>query len=176
MFTHNGHGNHVAGILDAVAQLLPHGKHSVADLGCGAFRWQMDGYTITHVDRDAYPDAVYADLNDPFPFPDGTFDGVVAIELIEHLENPYHFLREVTRIATAWAIITTPTDERWFSVGNYHIRGHRIMVPLWLFQCYSHELGWHVSHVGYNHPSHEILIVKLEPLARRVADTHLQQE
>jgi len=176
MFTHNGQGNHVRGILDAVAQLLPHGKHSVADLGCGAFRWQMDDYTITHVDNESYPDAVYADLNQPFPFTNNQFDGVVAIELIEHLENPYHFLREATRIAKAWIIVTTPTDDRWFSEGNYRIRGHRSIAPLWLFTCYSQDLGWHVTHVRYNNDSHEILVVKLEPLERRVADTHLQQE
>jgi SAM-dependent methyltransferase len=53
-----------------------------------------------------------ADLNGHFPFDDGFADLVVSAETIEHLENPRHFLREITRIARAGAriIITTPNQ------------------------------------------------------------------
>lgn len=44
------------------------------------------------------------------PFEDGAFDAVVSIEVIEHVENQFAFLRELARIAKPGAIVivTTP--------------------------------------------------------------------
>lgn len=154
---------HVPGVIEQVVALLPEGKQRVADLGCGRFRWVMNSYEITRVDIKRYPDVVQQDLNHDFSFGDNEFDGVVAIEIIEHLENPYHFLREATRIAKGWVIITTPTDDRWFNERKYRLYGHRSIVPKWLFTCYSMDLGWQVTEVRYNNESEEIMVVKIEP-------------
>src|SRR3989344_2258974 len=35
---------------------------------------------------------------DKFPWPDGFFDAITAWEVFEHLENPYHLIREVERM------------------------------------------------------------------------------
>lgn len=44
------------------------------------------------------------------PFDDGSFDAVVSIEVVEHVEDPFAFLRELARIARPGArvIVTTP--------------------------------------------------------------------
>ena len=44
------------------------------------------------------------------PFADATFDAVVSIEVVEHVENQFAFLRELARIAkpAAFVIVTTP--------------------------------------------------------------------
>ena len=38
------------------------------------------------------------DDQNPFPFPDGDFDGIIALAIIEHLIHIDHFLREIHRI------------------------------------------------------------------------------
>ena len=62
------------------------------------------GYDVTSI--DLHPDhfqadgltCLYADLAAPLPFPGEHFDTVLAIEVAEHLENPWAFLREALRV------------------------------------------------------------------------------
>lgn len=53
-------------------------------------------------------DAIAAD--GALPYPDASFDAVVSIEVVEHVENQFGFLRELARIARPGApvIVTTP--------------------------------------------------------------------
>lgn len=50
------------------------------------------------------------DADGRLPFDDATFDAVVSIEVVEHVEDPFAFLRELARIAKPGAsvIVTTP--------------------------------------------------------------------
>lgn len=50
------------------------------------------------------------DLNKTWPYPDSYFDFVTCIEGIEHLENPFHLIREANRVLREGGslIITTP--------------------------------------------------------------------
>ncbi len=50
------------------------------------------------------------DLNKPWPYTSSMFDYVVSIEAIEHLENPWHVVREANRVLKQGGklIITTP--------------------------------------------------------------------
>jgi len=43
------------------------------------------------------------------PFADGAFDAVVSIEVVEHVENQFAFLRELARIAKPGAIVVVTT-------------------------------------------------------------------
>ncbi|HXF96132.1 MAG TPA: class I SAM-dependent methyltransferase [Gemmatimonadales bacterium] len=60
-----------------------------------------------------------ADLNEAIPLPDEAFDGAVAIEVIEHLENHTRFVQELFRVVRkgGTVIITTPNvlsiPSRW---------------------------------------------------------------
>lgn len=51
------------------------------------------------------------------PLPDGVADVVVAVETIEHLENPRAFARELTRLVRpgGWVVVTTPNQLSWLS-------------------------------------------------------------
>jgi 2-polyprenyl-3-methyl-5-hydroxy-6-metoxy-1,4-benzoquinol methylase len=52
------------------------------------------------------------DLNRPLPYSDATFNAVVSLEVIEHLENPRHLVREIARIlkVNGRCLITTPNQ------------------------------------------------------------------
>jgi 2-polyprenyl-3-methyl-5-hydroxy-6-metoxy-1,4-benzoquinol methylase len=118
----------VARILPVYAR--PPGR--AVDLGCGsgalAVRLRQAGWDVVAVDIDAkaYKASIpflQLDLNDP-DFPSalpGKFDLVTAVEVIEHLESPIHFLRGVAQILapTGIALVTTPNVENlpgrlWF--------------------------------------------------------------
>jgi SAM-dependent methyltransferase len=82
----------------------------VLDLGCrdGALtQAYVEGNEVVGVDadRDALAEAAklgiethWADLDDPLPFGDESFDVVVAGELMEHLRDPARFTSEARRV------------------------------------------------------------------------------
>jgi len=49
------------------------------------------------------------DLNQRFLYPDGMFDVVCGVEIIQHVENPRHFLRECRRILKAGGTLIPST-------------------------------------------------------------------
>src|SRR6185312_12028612 len=52
------------------------------------------------------------------PLPSSTADVVAAVEVIEHLENPRSFARELVRLAKpgGWILITTPNQLSFLSL------------------------------------------------------------
>jgi 2-polyprenyl-3-methyl-5-hydroxy-6-metoxy-1,4-benzoquinol methylase len=109
----------VAAALDARAI---RGGHLV-DVGCGGGGlWgyvhdRFDGYCgLDAVRYNSFPrtcDFRQVDLDaDAWPVADRTADVVVAVETIEHLENPWAFMRALVRIARpgGWVVVTTPNQ------------------------------------------------------------------
>ncbi len=84
---------------------------------------------------------IRANLNDDFSsVVPGTFAGISAVEIIEHLENPRHFLRECRKLLATGGhlVLTTPNVDnpvskgiflksgkfQWFTDENYEKDGH----------------------------------------------------
>ena len=69
------------------------------------------------------------DMSDTFPFPDDSFDYVVSIEGIEHIQNHFTFLAEVRRVLRPGGrlILTTPNIGTMVSRWNFFVSGFHSM-------------------------------------------------
>ncbi len=109
---------------------------TLLDVGCGGgalwdfVRGQVEAYVgVDAVHYDDFPQTCtfhQADLDTtPVPLPDESADVVVAIEIIEHLENPRAFVRELTRLTKLGGLIvlTTPNQLSLLSKMTFLLRG-----------------------------------------------------
>ena len=152
-----------------VEQSLPQGA-SVLDLGAGSgamcLRLQDMGYRAAGCDLVAENfrlhgkvDFHLVNINEPLPPAiEGQFDGVTAMELIEHLENPRHLIRQCANALKpgGMLIVTTPNigsaisiaqyirtgEFRWFADENYRREGHITPVPLATLRLAFQEAGF----------------------------------
>ena len=142
----------------------------VLELGCGSgaltLRLCENDFRVRAVDQslDSFTpqtnaEAEELDLNKDFSekFRDKDYDLIVAVEVIEHLENPQHFLRQV-------AALMSPETRLWISFPNmflyinvwkfpkdntvicwnieqYWEMGHQTMLPAWLFEQHLTKAG-----------------------------------
>lgn len=132
-------GNAPKGVHDIVLRELRArlGAGSVVDAPCGdgalANRLTEAGFHVTGVDivGPSAPDGFtffQADLGAGLPLADVSVDGVVSVEGIEHIEQPFTFVRECRRILRPGGVllITTPNISslrsrwRWFLTGFHN--------------------------------------------------------
>jgi len=113
----------------AVTNLIPPDTQSIKEVGCGA------GFSMEHIKR-AVPDAKLCGSDiDPvlvemarkknpgvsfetesiyeLPDADNSYDVVICLEVLEHLENPKAALKELCRISKSKVIISTPREPIW---------------------------------------------------------------
>jgi 2-polyprenyl-3-methyl-5-hydroxy-6-metoxy-1,4-benzoquinol methylase len=118
---------------DVLARLGAGG--TLVDVGCGTglFRDYVPSSIGRYIGVDAVrydglpSDVAFlaADLDrDPVPLDDASADVVVAIETIEHLENPRRFVRELVRVVRrgGWVIVTTPNQLSLLSLLTLAVR------------------------------------------------------
>lgn len=111
----------------AMVEALVSGRHVgggvLADIGCGTgllwSRLQRRFARCIGVDAVRYEGLdgtigfVTHDLDRPdIPLPTACADVVAAVETIEHLENPWAFVRELVRLTApgGWMVVTTPNQ------------------------------------------------------------------
>ncbi len=99
------------------------GRPTVVDVGCGSgnlYRHlceHCEHYLGVDIIRyDGFPteaEFVGADLESGrVPLPDASADVVTAVEVIEHVENPRAFVRELTRIAKPGGVVVVTTPNQ----------------------------------------------------------------
>jgi len=121
----------VATLLDA-----RHAGGDLADVGCGRgdlWRVLQSRFrrcsALDAVRYDGLPEDVEFHLanfdGDRLPLADASVDAAVAVEVIEHLENPRAFVRELTRIVRpgGWVVVTTPNQLSALSLLTLLLKG-----------------------------------------------------
>jgi SAM-dependent methyltransferase len=113
------------------------------------------------------------DLNQGLPFSDAAFPNVLALEIIEHLEAPSRFVREVARVLApgGTAVISTPnittlgSKVRFMFKNEFNLfydvkkrlkdpfderaAGHISPLPRWLLRHFIEEAGLRVVRTHY---------------------------
>ena len=107
----------------------------LVDIGCGGGAlWRVLGHRFSSyrgvdaVRYDEFPPDVefrHADLDrGNWPIGENDADVVVAVETIEHLENPWAFVRALVRIARpgGWVLVTTPNQLSLLSLATLIVK------------------------------------------------------
>ena len=136
-------------------------KGHVLDLACGSGAFTQraidNGFKTTSVDFSAEKlalDTEYYNLNLNKDFAKhlshNKYDFIIALEIIEHLENPYHFLRQIRKIASPKTVIfiSFPNIHLWlatrsfiedgtfinWNIDQYWNTKHHTILTDWLFE------------------------------------------
>jgi 2-polyprenyl-3-methyl-5-hydroxy-6-metoxy-1,4-benzoquinol methylase len=171
----------------AFAVMAPCARGRLLDVAAGSgytsARLRSMGFQVTATDIHAGQfqaegvELVAADLNRRFPFDDGAFDAVVALEIIEHLENPNLFLRELRRVVKKGGrvVVSTPnilclqSRLRFLFRGEFHLfydmkrrlkdpfyeqaSGHISPMPAWLLGHFCTDAGLALQRPWYTRES-----------------------
>ena len=141
---------------------------TILDLGCGSGSMTQrlidNGYNVFSADIDLSKfnlktESMIVDLNSEFSdlFKSRKFAGIVALEVIEHLENPLHFLRHLKELMDkdTIAYISFPNIYMYLCVRSflkdasfiewnpeqYWETGHQTVLTDWLFEQHLSKIG-----------------------------------
>jgi len=155
-----------AGVHEKVVELLKHEKKGrLLDAGAGqgflSQRLQDIGFEVVAADLNTDKFKIPSikcqkiDLNKDFPYQDAFFDYIICIETIEHLENPYHLIREFNRMLKKKGklIISTPNILNIHARLRYLLRGSADWIHAEIDKVVPKDLreslGRHINLIGF---------------------------
>jgi methionine biosynthesis protein MetW len=113
---------------DHLKGFLPEDFNSVLDIGGGTgalhdslTRWKSHEYTVVDLSPEAVTQAKSRGLqalvwdidSAALPFPDNSFDIVVATHVLEHIRNPWAVLAQMTRVSRKYVCLYSPNFAFW---------------------------------------------------------------
>ena len=135
-----------------------------AGVGCAAQRIQKN-YPATLLCNDITPKClnilknlglatVSFDLDNAdqeYPFPDGHFDAIIAMAIIEHIIHIDHFMEEIHRLLSddGYLYITTPNYGSLLYIPRFLLKGRTFHDPLSKSSRQRYEFYAHVRYLTY---------------------------
>lgn len=112
-----------------------HGEFAARLVLTGAFERVLAADLARYAQIPAEIEWIEADLNRPLPVPTGSCDVIVAIEIVEHLENIRATCREWARLLRPGGriVLTTPNNESIRALLSLAVRHHFIA---FIDECY----------------------------------------
>ena len=122
----------VAGFTSALLDLLPPAPHRVLEVGCGEggqLRKIADrapdaglfGFDLPSEDLaerwEGLDAAMATGSAEALPYPDRSFDLVLALEVLEHVPDPRAVLAEIARVGRGAVVLSVPWEPVW-RIGN----------------------------------------------------------
>jgi SAM-dependent methyltransferase len=149
---------------------LPPSPARILDVGCGVGSYGRgllaQGYDWHGAEVSTSDCAALAHAGLPhthvegahLPFPDATFDAALAIEVLEHIDEPRAFLTEIRRVAPRQLIVSVPNSELLGYLHHYlatpwHMleADHKNFFTRWSLGSLLREFYPHVE-VGFHTP------------------------
>jgi|SRR5215217_3098466 len=137
-------------------------RANVLDIGAGegAFSQRLidEGFDVKAVDASddrfrATAEFQHVDLNTDFPATwTNEFDLVVAIEVIEHLRDPRHFISNCLKVLkpNGYLLLTSPNPENWLSRLKFLRTGYFLWFSELDYNAYGHItpiFTWQIVHM-----------------------------
>ena len=102
---------------EEVAFFLSPKAQTLLDVGCrdGKLRSHLP-HAVEYTGIDLAPGpwvAQICDIEQGIPFPDDSFDAVVALDVLEHTENIWFAFRELVRVARSQIMVVLPNSYHW---------------------------------------------------------------
>jgi SAM-dependent methyltransferase len=157
---------------DVTRHFAPTAK--LLDVGCGT-GWLADHFS-RYTGIDGSPEAVATavergravqrgDVDEPLPFPDASFDGVVLKDLLEHVADPVALVAEVHRVLRPEGRVfaSSPDAQRWV----WDDYSHRRPFTRKSFRLLFRDQGFTVDRVGYESVLPGTSIVSARTKAKR---------
>ena len=109
-----------AGLYEGLSEFLPHLMGRVLDLGCGQMPYRnlvhASNYVGIDIDSDVTRRLGKADIlydGRRLPFEEGTFDGVLCSQVLEHVFQPDEFVGEIHRVLVPGGLLVLATPFIW---------------------------------------------------------------
>jgi 2-polyprenyl-3-methyl-5-hydroxy-6-metoxy-1,4-benzoquinol methylase len=88
------------------AEVMPKGRVVGVDLDDPKLRQEWDRRTHPNLE-------FHVSYGDELPFAEGEFEAAAAMEVLEHVPDPDAVLREMSRVARRWLLVSVPREPFW---------------------------------------------------------------
>lgn len=92
---------------------------NVLDVGCSNNYMKILHKNTTGIDIQGNPDIKIDLEKEPIPFDENSFDCVVCLDVLEHLDNLHGVLDQLIKIAKRFIVLSLPNELRWLHLLRY---------------------------------------------------------